>query len=222
MTKKLKVAMITGHHEYEVVPFQRMLRSLPDLDIYPQHLEDFIWDTAYFNKNSYDVIAFYYFQQTTPKESVGEFSKFTLETLNELQHTGQGLVFLHHALTAFPQWDYWTSLCGLDERRKKRLPKSKVNQTLEIKVKNNNHPITANLKNWQMIDEIYTWDNPSSDCDVLLTTTHPESMETIAWTKTHNTSRIFSFQSGHDSQTFENENFSHVLAQGIKWAGKVI
>ena len=48
MGKKLKVAMITGHHEYEVVPFQRMLRSLPDLDIYPQHLEDFIWDTAYF------------------------------------------------------------------------------------------------------------------------------------------------------------------------------
>ena len=47
-------------------------------------------------------------------------------------------------------------------------------------------------------------------------------METIAWTKTHNNSRIFSFQSGHDSQTFENENFSHVLAQGIKWAGKVI
>ena len=68
MGKKLKVAMITGHHEYEVVPFQRMLRSLPDLDIYPQHLEDFIWDTAYFNKNSYDVIAFYNLYMKRPYE----------------------------------------------------------------------------------------------------------------------------------------------------------
>ena len=73
-----------------------------------------------------------------------------------------------------------------------------------------------------MIDEIYTWDNASSDCDILLTTTHPESMETIAWTKTHGDTRIFSFQSGHDSQTYENENFKHVLAQGIKWVAKVL
>jgi hypothetical protein len=221
MIKQLKVAMITGHHEYEVVPFQKMLRSLPDLDIYPQHLEDFVWDTTD-NKNSYDVIAFYNFQQTTPRESEGEFGKLTLQTLNELQNTGQGLVFLHHALTAFPQWEYWSTLCGLDNKRKNNLPESEINQNLIIQVTDRNHPITSKLENWEMIDETYSWDNASSDCDILLTTTHSESMATIAWTKTYGNSRIFSFQSGHDSQTFENDSFRTVLARGIKWVAKLI
>ena len=41
---QVKVAIVTGHHEYDVINFQRMLRSFPDIDFYPQHLEDFILD----------------------------------------------------------------------------------------------------------------------------------------------------------------------------------
>ena len=62
---QIKVAMVTGHHEYDVINFQRMLRSFPDIDFYPQHLEDFILDDDE-ARSQYDVIAFYNYQQCTP------------------------------------------------------------------------------------------------------------------------------------------------------------
>ena len=42
MTKKsLKVAVVVGHHSYEVQPFQEMFESFPGMHCYIQHLEQF-------------------------------------------------------------------------------------------------------------------------------------------------------------------------------------
>ena len=35
---KIKTAVITGEHAYDVVGFQSMLRSLPEIDAYPQNM----------------------------------------------------------------------------------------------------------------------------------------------------------------------------------------
>lgn len=59
---EIKVAMVTGHHEYDVVDFQQLLRSIPGIDFYPQHMEDFVLDSDQARKQ-YDVIAFYNYQQ---------------------------------------------------------------------------------------------------------------------------------------------------------------
>jgi type 1 glutamine amidotransferase len=69
-----------------------------------------------------------------------------------------------------------------------------------------------------MTDETYTMPEPASDCEVLLTTDHPKSMKTIAWTRQHRHARVFCFQSGHDNLAWECAGFRQTLARGIFWA----
>ena len=158
---QIKVAMVTGHHPYDVVNFQLMLRSFPDIDFYPQHLEDFAQDIQSAPGNwtppQYDVIAFYNYQQSIPNARGDQFSqeiraewervdvKGPLEALGE---TGQGILMLHHALTAFPTWQYWLDICGMGDTTKAYQPgeESRTDQKLLIEVINPHHPITRGME----------------------------------------------------------------------------
>ena len=229
---QMKVAMVTGHHEYDVINFQRMLRSFPDIDFYPQHLEDFILDDDE-ARNQYDVIAFYNYQQRTPSATGDQFSKdIRVEEervdikgpLEALGETGQGILILHHALTAFPKWQYWLDICGMEDTTKafQPGPKSRTDQNLHIEVVDPNHPITRGMESWEMIDETYNFPDTGEGSEVLLKVDHPQSMSTIAWTRKHRDVRVFCLQSGHDNQAFSNLNFRKILGRGVHWlAGKI-
>jgi len=82
MDKVIKVAMLTGHHPYEVTGFQDMLSSLTELKIYPQNIEDFVLDTPE-NQSSYSVIAFYNFHQEIPKRPKNYLAELT-QTIKSL------------------------------------------------------------------------------------------------------------------------------------------
>ena len=82
--------------------------------------------------------------------------------------------------------------------------------------------ITRGVAAWQMIDETYTMADAGADSEILLTTRHPKSMRTLAWTRTHNNARVFCFQSGHDNQTWQNRAFREVLSRGIHWTARRI
>jgi type 1 glutamine amidotransferase len=60
------------------------------------------------------------------------------------------------------------------------------------------------------------------DSHVLLTTDHPKSMRTIAWTRQVGQARVFCLESGHDRVTFADPNFRTVLGRGIAWAANQI
>ena len=223
----IKVAMITGHHPYDVINFQQMLRSFPDIDFYPQHLEDFIQDEDE-ARSQYDVIAFYNYQQSTPSSEGDQFSrdissewervdvKGSLEALGE---NGQGILMLHHALTAFPKWQYWLDICGMGDTTKAYQPgaESRTDQDLHIEVVDPDHPITRGMESWDMIDETYNFADTGEGSEVLLRVDHPQSMNTIAWTRKHKEARVFCLQSGHDNQTFTDPNLRKVLGRGVHW-----
>ena len=234
---QVTVAMITGHHPYDVINFQRMLRSFPDIDFYPQHLEDFAqdiqWAPGSWTPPQYDVIAFYNYQQRTPSATGDLFSedirvewervdvKKVLEALGE---TGQGILMLHHALTAFPKWQYWLDICGMGDTTKAYQPgpESRTDQKLLIEVVDPQHPVTKGMESWEMVDETYNLADTGEGSEVLLRTDHPESMSTIAWTRKHKDARVFSLQSGHDNQTFSDPNFRKVLSRAVHWlAGRI-
>ena len=150
MDEKIKVAMVTGHHEYDVVDFQQMLRAIPDVDFYPQHLEDFALDTEE-ARSAYNVLAFYNFQQDLPTER-DAFDRDLRRPLAELGDHGQGIFMLHHALTAFPGWLHWQEICGIgDTTKPKSLATAKIDQDLTIEIADAEHPITKGLSSWQMI-----------------------------------------------------------------------
>jgi trehalose utilization protein len=57
----------------------------------------------------------------------------------------------------------------------------------------------------------------SDDIMPLLKTSHPKSMEFVAWQHKYNNSQIVYLQPGHDYRTYANEEYRKLLLQAIKF-----
>jgi uncharacterized protein len=211
----LNLAVITGGHSYSVPEFHRLFHSLPNIAPIIQHMDDFASSPAAV-RQAYDVVLFYIMLLDGPADDklpwhVGK----PLTAMSELGQTSQGIVILHHALLAYPQFPAWDQLTGMTGRKSFTF---KANQTLRIRVADQSHPITRGLTDWDLVDETYTMPELAADSTVLLTTDHPTSMRHIAWTRQYRNSRIFNFQSGHDPVAWANPSFREILRRGILWA----
>ncbi len=211
---KIKTAVITGEHEYDVVGFQSMLRSLPEIEAYPQNMWDFIFDSAR-GPGTYDVLVFFNYHQSTPAEEDGKFEAAMKETLESLGDGEQGIFLLHHALKAFADWPLWREFSGM--RTRGDMGSYALDQTVRIDVADTEHPITTTLEPWDIVDETYHIDDADEDSHILLTTDHPQSMKTIAWTRTFGKARVFCYQNGEDNQAYSNPGFRTVVGRGIQW-----
>lgn len=211
----LRVAVVTGGHSFDVPGFHVLFRSFaPRLDAYVQHLDDWCSSPAAV-RGGYDVALFYTMMNPTPvDDGLPWYAGQQLRALSELGQTGQGIVVLHHALLAYPEWPLWGDLCGLANRSFGY----HVGQTVVSRLVAPEHPITAGLADWTMVDETYTTPDAGPGNEVLITYDHPVSMKTIAWTRTFGQARVFCYQAGHDNRTWVEPSFREVLARGIAWA----
>lgn len=210
---KIKTAVITGEHPFDVPAFHAAFRSMPAIDFYPQHMEDFAADIGE-RRAEYDVLLFFNFHQETPGSSGSPADEATKAALDTLGESEQGIFILHHALLAYPDWPPWARLVGL------QAPSWRVHMdiNLSIRVANPKHPITEGLSDWTMLDETYVVGEPDADSEILLFTDEPKSMRGIAWTRRYKKARVFCFQSGHDHNAYEDPNFRLVASRGIQWA----
>lgn len=208
----IKVAVITGGHAYDVPTFHQFLRSLPHIDFYVQNLEDLINSSD--RINWYDALVFYNFHQPTPSGQEKGWERGIKDTLELIGHSNQGIVVLHHALLAFPNWPFWSELVGIADRKFDYFHGQKV----VTEVVDENHPITRDIKAWEMVDETYLMDSAELDSTILLTTQHPKSMRTLAWTRHFGQARVFCYEGGHDEQTFANPVFKTIVERGILWS----
>jgi type 1 glutamine amidotransferase len=210
VTSTIKTAVITGRHAFDVPAFHALFRSMPDLDFYMQDLDNLVADTERVF-DQYDVFLFYNMHTTTPEGK----AKATLERLGQ---SAQGIFVMHHALLAFPDWPFWSKICGIQDRSFEYYH----DQRLNVEVVDPGHPITAGMSAWRMVDETYLMDDVGQDSHVLLTVDHPKSMRTIAWTRQFGVARVFCLASGHDRQTFVDPNYRQVVFRGIQWtAGRI-
>lgn len=215
MTSPVQVAVITGGHSYDVPNFHRLFRALPGIDAYVQHMDDFASSPEEV-RDGYDAVVFYIMLTGGPTdEGLPWHAGKPLSALSHLGTTRQGIVLLHHAILAYPQWPAWGEISGLAERG---IFGYDHDQTLDIHVADPHHPITAGVADWQMVDETYSMNDADADSHVLLTTNHPKCMKTVAWTRAYRNARVFCFQSGHDNLTWPDASFRRVLTQGIGWA----
>jgi hypothetical protein len=213
--RPVKVAVVTGGHSYEVVEFHQLFRSLEDIDAYIQHMDDFC-SSPEAVRDGYDVVLFYTMLTEGPgDEGLPWYAGKPLPALAHLGETWQGIVQLHHSILAYPRWEPWSEMVGIEDRGSFGYYHDEV---VPVSVVNDAHPITRGVDDWEMIDETYTMNEPGPGSQVLLTTNHPQSMRALAWTRSYKKSRVFCFQSGHDNQTWIDPNFRVVLRQGILWA----
>jgi uncharacterized protein len=204
----VKVAVLTGGHGYDEPGFQALLRALRPISATLQPLTQFA-ESPESVRDSYNVVMFYHMLMPTPAGKAKE-------ALERLAANGQGLLVLHHALLAYPQWKVWSDIVGIADRKFGYYH----DQRLDIKVINAQHPITRAMKSWNMLDETYTMADAGEGSEILLTTDHPKSMKILGWTRQYKKARVFCFESGHDNQTWVDPNFREVLRRGILWCAR--
>jgi hypothetical protein len=141
----LRVAVVTGGHTFDVLNFHRLFRALPGVDAYIQHMEDFV-ATPQAVRDQYDVVLFYHMLMQNPPPAPVKAA------LEHLGATEQGIVVLHHALLAYPQWTVCSEIVGIADRKFG----FHYNQKISVRVANSQHPITRGLESWEMTDETYT------------------------------------------------------------------
>lgn len=214
---RIKVAFVTGQHPYDVPSLHSMFRSFSEIDFYPQALNEFALDEGKV-RHQYNAVVFYNFHMQTPGNETEWWEKGTKEALEQLGEIDQGIFLLHHAITAFPQWQLWSDITGIQDRKFTYHP----DVTIQTEVVNPQHPITKDLRPWSMVDEIYTMNDAGEGSEILLTVNHPESMKSIAWTRQYQKARVFCYQTGHDHVAFNHSNFREVVKNGILWVSRKI
>ena len=202
----MKIAVVTGEHGFREKDFDKVYKSMEGIEFVREDLDVFIDDP---HQQDYATVVFYNFHRPYPTEPQAK-------AILGLTERGQGIVILHHAILAFPDWDTYADMCGIDDRDFDYHPK----QTLQVQVVDRTHPITEGLTDWEMGDETYSMKSADDDSTILLTVDHPNSMDVIGWAREYDKSRIFCLQSGHDNVTYSNPNFREVLRRGIDWCAR--
>ncbi|MEI7904500.1 MAG: ThuA domain-containing protein, partial [Candidatus Firestonebacteria bacterium] len=155
---KLKTAVVTGHHSYDVVNFHKLWNSFEGLEPYIQHIEDFC-SSPDVVRDAYDCVVFYMMPVIEIKDEMPWFWGKPKSALERLGVSKQGLVMLHHTTWAYGKWDFWNELLGMPGRTIKK-EGFHFDQKVGVKISDKSHPITRGLKDWEMTDETYELSEP--------------------------------------------------------------
>lgn len=204
---KIKVAVVTGNHVFDVPEFIELFRSMKSIDFYLQDLQNYAADMSDARRH-YDVTLFYNMHFEFPDQA----SRRVLERLGE---TDQGLFLLHHGILGWRDWHIWAAVTGIEDRKFTYHP----GELVRTEIADPDHPIVKGLKPWTMPDETYRMNGADTDPDnhVVLRTDHPKSLSTLAWTRKYRNAPVFCYASGHGTDTYADPNFRAVVERGIKW-----
>ena len=211
----MRVAVITGGHSFDVIGFHELWQSYADQDCYLQALEDWAVDYGRYGQR-YDALVFYTMHKGRPEDCPGgRRTRAAVDALGD----GTGIVVMHHGILGFKDDGVWDELVGLTGRTIG--DGYSHDKRLAVHVEDPAHPVTEGISDWTMVDETYDFrDVDREGSEVLLTVDHPNSMSTMAWTRTYKESRVLNFVFGHDAQTWEDETFRRVLGNGVRWVGR--
>ena len=225
--RELKVAVVTGGHAYDVQGLAQLFRSLPDIDTYIQHMDDFaavpetigLTEGNEFHpvrtRREYDVVVFYCMMEGAPEDEEIPLHRGAPRTaLDELGQSGQGILVLHHALLHYPASGTFDEIVGIRDRE---IEGWYFGQNLCVEIAGPPHPITDGLEPFKYVDETYVMPEPGENSRVLLTVDHPRSMRKVAWVRQYRESRVFCLQLGHDRLVWTHPGFRTLLQRGIRW-----
>ena len=208
-----QVLIITGGHDFERESFFKMFEELPGIDwqelIHPEANQ--VYASSLSEKA--DALIFY--------DMVQEIDDVQKKALIDLLNQGKGMIFLHHSLASYQDWEEFEKIIG-GRYVLSGQDSSTYRHDVEmpVKVVSREHPVTKGIDDFLIHDEVYGNFRVRSGVVPLLTSTHPESGEIIGWANTYGKSRIVYLQLGHDHHAYEDANFRRLLKQAIDWVGK--
>jgi type 1 glutamine amidotransferase len=222
----LKVLVVTGGHPFELEPFLAMFDALGGIEWQheqpPAAREHFRPDRA----GEFDAIVCYDMQGFV-------FNKPSLPDLltppadyadafRQMLEAGQGIVFLHHAMSAWPTWPLWAEVVGgrwnyvAGELRGVTWPPSGYTREVvhHISCIDPSHPVCAGVEEgFDIVDEIYL--NPVLEDEIvpLLRTDFDMTAESF-----------YSGQHAIQGRLYDREGWTHPPGSGlvgwVKTAGR--
>jgi len=254
MSKFIEALLITKGHIFEREPFFQMIDALqfPDRDtvINWTHTEQPAAAALLHPDRAaaFDVIVFYdmpgviFTGSNPPFTHYDPSEQYKMDFL-KLVESGKGMVFLHHAIAAWPSWPEFAEILGgrfhflpskLDG---KDYPGSgyrfRVPQT--INVIDPSHPIVQNVEpSFSIVDEAYLFPVLEDRVTPLMYSDfdfsaqqfrmggigfehHPRGSNLIGWTKQAGNSQIVYLQLGHGPDIYLDSNFRTLLSNSVKW-----
>lgn len=210
--KKLNVLIVTGGHDFDRKSFFEMFDSFKGISYTELKHPEANLQLGKINPKTYDAIVFYDMPKT-----ISEAEK---ESYHKLMKVGKGLVFMHHSLASYQQWDEFKTIIGGKYHEEKNTPASSTYQhdvNFKVKVLNPSHPVTKGITDFEILDEVYGNTEVLPEVTPLLTTDHPQSSKTIGWTLQKENSRIVYIQLGHDKNAWFNPNYQKLIQQSIAY-----
>jgi uncharacterized protein len=214
-----KILIVTGGKTFDTESFHEIFKSY-----------DIQFDTAskpvvfsLFNSEritDYDAIIFYdTYQPISPVEK---------DSFLNLFEKGIGIVFLHHSLVSHQEWDEYEKIVGgryhhkpyLDDGKKYGPSTYKHDQEFIVKIIDKEHPVTKDIDDFKIHDEIYLNYKVHENVNPFLTSDNCESGKYIGWTNNYKNSKIIYLQLGHDHYAYENPNFRLLIKRSIEWVKK--
>ena len=217
----VRVLLVTGGHDFDREPFYKFMGSLPGIVFTEVSHPDAMVMFRPENRASFDVALFYDMPRTIGEQEKNDF----VDCLNE----GKGIVVWHHAYCSYQNWAEYQNIIGGRYHERPwtdstgvRRPAStfKYDVKMRVKVADPNHPITAGISDFDIIDEAYANGVVNPDVHVLLTTDEPLSTPSIAWTNRYGNSKIVTILLGHDNKAWSNPDFAKFFVQAIVWASE--
>jgi len=219
MSDLIRTAVVTGGHSFGVTGFHLCFRNLRNIDAFIQHMDDFA-SSPEEERDRYDCIVFYTMLLNIPEgDDLPLYAGDPKSAIKHLGMTSQGIVMLHHSIVAYPQWELWSEMVGMKNRKTRGY---RFDQRIQVDFARTDHPIVRGMQPWDMVDETYQLDDADGENalpgnEILLTVNQPESMRTVGWVRGYRESRVFCLQLGHDSQAWNHPNFQEILTRGIAW-----
>jgi len=214
--KKLNILIVTGGHDFDRKSFFEMFDSFQDISYTELKHPEANLDLGRIDPKTFDAVVFYDMPKT-----ISEVEK---ESYYKLLKAGKGLVFLHHSLCSYQQWDEYKTIVGGKYHEEQNTPSSSTYQhdvNFKVKISDPKHPVTKGITDFEIHDEVYGNTEVLSEVTPLLTTDNPQSSRIIGWTHQKENSRIVYLEPGHDKNGYFNPNYQKLVRQAIAYvAGK--
>jgi len=212
-TGDLSVLLVTGGHAYDTSEFLAMFDDMDGIEI-STALKPVAWQKLKAGEE-FDAMVFYDMYQEISEEEkkifLAEFEK------------GTGMIFLHHSLGSHQEWPEYAGLVGGKFYISEYTPDTSLvlgymhDINLKVKVIDPQHPVTEGVEDYEIIDEGYTNIELKPGLRYLLETDHPECDPYLGWAHVANNSRVVYLMGGHDKFAYQNESFSRLIENAIRW-----
>jgi type 1 glutamine amidotransferase len=215
---KHDVLLITGGHDFDTAEFFSLFlsNSRISVDTVSQPLANMLIENNI--AENWDAIVFYDMWQ--------DITKTQKEAYLRLLENGTGMIFLHHSLVSYQDWDEFTDIRGGKYHEKgygtDSIELSGYQHDLDIMVTviDPKHPVTKGIQDFQIHDEGYYNIEILPEVTPLLQTSHPLCARYVAWTNEYKNSRIVYIMLGHDRQAYDNPSFRQLLDNSINWVSQ--